>query len=236
MKAFLLAAGFGSRLKLLTDTIPKCLVPINGKPLLDYWLAMLTEAGIGPILVNLHYLAEIVMGHIERSKYRANIVPVFENQLLGTGGSVLRNKALLDSEPFFLVHADNLSHFDPCAFMARHGARPRHCDITMMTFVTDSPQTCGIVDVDAEGVVTCFREKPKNATSRLANAAVYIVEPAVLLFLETLSRDIIDFSQDVIPQYIGHIYTFHNAHYHRDIGTPESYAHALRDNVYLGAI
>jgi mannose-1-phosphate guanylyltransferase len=236
VKAFLLAAGFGSRLKPLTDTLPKCLVPINGKPLLDYWLTMLTEAGIGPILVNLHYLADTVMGHLVQSKYRANIIPVFESQLLGTGGSVLKNKELLGREPFFLVHADNLSHFDPRAFMARHSARPGRCDITMMTFVTDSPQTCGIVDIDAEGVVTNFREKPENASSRLANAAVYIVEPTVLLFLETLGRDIIDFSQDVIPHYLGRIYTFHNTRYHRDIGTPESYEHALRDSAFLGAI
>lgn len=223
MKAVLLAAGLGTRLRPLTNNIPKCLVPIKGKPLLGYWLEMLTSAGIKPLLVNLHYFAEKVREYIATSGYADVVETVYEERLLGTGGTALKNKDFFGNEPFMLVHADNLSKFDVHAFIKRHQVRPRQCEITMMTFTTPNPESCGIVELDEQGVVVGFHEKVHNPPGNLANGAVYIIEPSIFAFLESLDKNEIDFSTDVLPNYVGRIFTYLNNTYHRDIGTIESY-------------
>ena len=229
MKALLLAAGLGTRLRPVTNTIPKCLVPIEGRPLLEYWLRLLTQAGVHPILVNLHYFADKVEDYVKNSAYQRFVETVYEKDLLGTAGTVLKNRAFFGSEPFMLVHADNLSCFDVQAFIARHEARPAGCEMTMMTYVTPTPETCGIVELSENGVVVAFHEKVTSPPGNLANGAVYILEPSVFDFLEGLGKSVIDLSTEVLPHYIGRINTFHNDVYHRDIGTIESYDAAKRE-------
>lgn len=232
MKALLLAAGLGTRLRPLTDSIPKCLVEIHGRPLLDYWLEMLTVAGVGPLLVNLHYFADAVRDYIADSEYRSQVVTVYEENLLGTAGTLLKNRSFFNYETLMLVHADNLSRFDVRAFLARHAARPTGCEITMLTFSTDAPSSCGILELDTNGVVQAFHEKVANPPGNLANGAVYILEPTIFEFIESLDKEEIDFSTEVLPKYLGRIYTFHNNIYHRDIGTLKSYEAAMREYVY----
>lgn len=222
MKALLLAAGLGTRLRPLTNSIPKCLVEINGRPLLDYWVCMLSEAGVRPLLVNLHYMPDKVSAYIDSSGYKKFITTVTERELLGTAGTLLKNRAFFREEPVMLVHADNLSKFDVHAFIDAHHRRPAGCEITMMTFKTPTPRSCGIVEIDARGVVTGFHEKVQNPPGDHANGAVYIVEPSLFGFLQSLGKEVIDFSTEVLPHYIGRISTYHNGVYHRDIGTIES--------------
>jgi len=95
-----------------------------------------------------------------------------------------------------------------------------------MTFQTDSPESCGIVELDERNVVKAFHEKKEHQQGNLANGAVYIVEPSIFSFLKGLKKETIDFSTEVLPNFIGRIFTFHNHIYHRDIGTPESYQKA----------
>ena len=223
MKALLLAAGLGTRLRPLTETVPKCLVPIHGVPLIDYWFELLLPREIGRVLVNTGYLPDVVRAHVAASRWRGRIDLVHETELLGTGGTVLANRSWFDpGEAFLVAHADNLTRFDPAAFIARHRTRPAGCEITMMTFDTDAPQTCGIVESDDRGVVIGFHEKVADPPGTRANAAVYIFEPAVLDFLAGLGRPVIDLSTEVLPAFLGRIVTFHNADYHRDIGSLES--------------
>ena len=222
MRALLLAAGLGTRLRPLTDTIPKCLIPIHGRPLLDYWLTLLGESGVERMLVNTHYLPDQVRAFVARSPWREKVTLVHEEELLGTGGTVLRNREFFESAAFLVAHADNLTRFDLGAFARRHAARPAGAAITMMTFEADEPSSCGIVEQDARGLVTAFHEKVADPPGRIANAAVYIFEPAVVDFIATLGRTVVDLSTEVIPRFLGRICTFHNAEYHRDIGTPES--------------
>lgn len=210
--------------------MPKCLVPINGKPLLAYWFEMLDDAGVGPFLVNLHYMADTVRDFIASNPYRDSIKAVYEETLLGTGGTLLKNREFFGSEAMMLVHADNLSRFDVKAFIERHRTRPEGCEMTMMTFATETPQTCGIVELDNRGVVIGFHEKVANPPGNLASGAVYILEPTMFVFLASLGKDEIDFSTEVLPRYLGRICTFHNDIYHRDIGTPESYEIAQHDS------
>ena len=188
VRALLLSAGMGTRLRPLTLTTPKCLVPIHGVPLLDHWLALLLNGGIERTLINTHYLPEAVHQHIRQSPWKDRVDLVHEPELLGTGGTVLVNRDYFGSGAFLLAHSDNLTWFDTSAFIARHQARPPQALITMMTFNTDAPQSCGIVEQDADGIVIGFHEKVANPPGTLANGAVYIFEPAIIEFIERIGK------------------------------------------------
>lgn len=223
MKALLLAAGLGTRLRPLTDTIPKCLVPINGKPLLEYWLDNLSKVGINEFLINTSYLSEQVEAFTQASLYKDNITLFHEEELLNTGGTLLLNKEFFNNEAFMLVHADNLCFCDFNAFIEAHKKRDIKCELTMMLFESDNPSSCGVVELSSRKIVQKFHEKVNNPPSSLANGAVYICEPSIFYFLESLQKKDIDFSNDVLPNYMGKINTYLNNVYHRDIGTVKSY-------------
>jgi mannose-1-phosphate guanylyltransferase len=229
LKALLLAAGLGTRLRPLTETIPKCLVGIHDKPLLAYWLDLLLPNGISQALINTHHLERQVREFRERSPWRDRITLVHEPVLLGTGGTILANRSFFDNAPFLVAHADNLTRFRVAEFILAHRERPRTAAITMMTFETDAPQSSGIVETDSLGVVQRFHEKVPHPPGKRANAAVYIIEPEVVDFLAAIGMAVIDFSTQVIPHFLGRIATFHNTDYHRDIGSRESLLAAERE-------
>ena len=217
-----MSAGLGTRLRPVTDHVPKCLVPIGDRPLMEYWLQLLVGGGVKPILVNTHYLASQVVEYVRGSPYASDVVTTSEKTLLGTAGTLLRNREFFADEPIMLIHGDNLSLFDLRAFQDTYVWRPQGVEITMMTFTAPNPETCGIVEVDDKGIVRAFHEKVANPPGNVANAAVYIVSPQIFYFLEALGKEVIDFSTEVLPNYLGRINTFHNDVYHRDIGVPES--------------
>lgn len=229
MRALLLAAGLGTRLKPLTNYLPKCLIPIHGRPLLDYWLESLVTHGANEILINTHYFPSLVVDYVKHSSWAHNVTIVHEDRLLGTGGTILANRQFFKNEPFLVAHADNLTIFDPFLFFKRHSERPSGAELTMMVFETPDPKSCGIVDLDGRGVVTSFHEKVEQPPGNLANAAVYVLEPAVLDFMESLGKAEIDFSTEVIPHFMERIFTYRNAAYHRDIGTVASWSDAHKD-------
>lgn len=222
MNVLLLAAGEGTRLRPLTLTTPKCLAPILGTPLLQIWLALLNNSpSVSACWVNTGYLADKVEVFIgtHRPSLRYPIHIFYEERLLGTAGTL---RALLPNfleQDLLLIHADNLSWFSLADFISAHYARPLGTEITMMTFETDSPQTCGIVELDEHAVVKEFHEKVVTPPSNLANAAVYVISPSGLQRISRLERAF-DFSSDVIPAFLGKIYCWQNTVYHRDIGSP----------------
>jgi mannose-1-phosphate guanylyltransferase len=222
VRALLLAAGLGTRLRPLTNTVPKCLIPIRGRPLLEYWLDLLFSSGLERALINTHYLPHKVRDFVRGSPWQERIELVHEEVLLGTGGTALRNRQFFGNQAFMVAHADNLTRFDVKGFWSRHGSRPPGVAITMMTFDTDAPQTCGIVVEDQRGVVREFHEKKPNPPGNRANGAVYIFAPEVVEFLAALGKPIVDLSTEVLPHFLGRIYTYHNKVYHRDIGNYES--------------
>lgn len=230
MRALLLAAGRGTRLRPVTDTIPKCLVPIGGRPLLGLWLDRLFAGNaVEHAVVNTHYLAEQVEAFVAASPWRDRVTLVHEEELLGTGGTLLNVRQHLGTGAVLMAHADNLTDIDIAAFQRAHARRPRAALMTMALFETDSPQSCGIVECDGEGLVTAFHEKVADPPGRLANAAVYILEPEVIEFAAGLGKRVVDFSTEIIPRLAGRIYTFPIEGYHRDIGSPEALALANRE-------
>jgi mannose-1-phosphate guanylyltransferase len=230
MRALLLAAGIGSRLRPVTDTIPKCMVPIHGRPLLDYWLDLLFANGAAArALINTHYLAEVVAAHVAQSRWRDRIDLVHEPALLGTAGTIKANRDYFASAPFLVAHADNLTELDASAFAAAHAARPPHCAMTMLTFQTDDPRSCGILELDGQGVVQAFHEKVAEPPGTLANAAVYMLTPEVADCVASLPGPVVDFSTEILPRLIGRIFAVPTRGYHRDIGNVESLARAERE-------
>ncbi len=229
MRALLLAAGFGTRLRPLTETIPKCLVPIGDGVLLDAWLKLLTEGGIDRVLINTHYMANAVEEHVRNGPWHNVVEIVHEPVLLGTGGTVLANRTFFGDDAFIVAHADNLTWFDVLDFTVRHKDRPANAIMTMMTFDADDPSSCGIVEIDEAGLVIGFHEKQPDPPGRLANGAVYVFEPSVFEILQCLGEPPLDISTGLLPQCIGRVCTWHNDVYLRDIGTEANLAAARLD-------
>lgn len=229
MRALLLAAGIGSRLRPLTETVPKCLVPIHGRPLLDYWLDLLFRSDVERVLINTHWLADSVRDHVAGSPWRARVDLVHESELLGTAGTIVANRSYFEGGPALVAHADNLTDFDVRALAKAHRERPEACVLTMLTFRADNPNSCGVLELGRAGIVEAFHEKADNPPGNLANAAVYCIEPEVVDFIAALGKPYVDFSAEVIPPFIGRILAFEGTHYHRDIGTLESLMLAHRE-------
>jgi mannose-1-phosphate guanylyltransferase len=223
MRALLLAAGLGTRLRPLTDTMPKCLVPIHGQALLGIWLERLSNAGLGPFLVNTHYMPTQVRSFIAASAYVEQVRIVEETELLGTAGTLVANLAFFAGSDGMLIHADNYCLADFNEFVRAHRARPTHCLMTMMTFRTDTPQTCGIVEVDSHGVVIGFHEKVPNPPGNLANGAVYLLSAELLKMFDTELSSARDFSTEILGRLVGRIYVYETKEFFIDIGTPETY-------------
>ncbi|WP_298022589.1 nucleotidyltransferase family protein [uncultured Dysosmobacter sp.] len=157
MKAFLLAAGYGTRLKPITDAIPKCMVPIHGQPLLGWWFALLRKHGVTDVLVNTHYLPESVRELIRIYNAKGTGLTAhetYEPELLGSGGTIRANRAFVrDEKDFLICYADNLTDDNLTAFQRFH--EERRDVLTMALFHADVPRQCGIAELDGEGEYHC---------------------------------------------------------------------------------
>ncbi|MBI1206612.1 MAG: NTP transferase domain-containing protein [Azospirillum sp.] len=227
MRALLLAAGLGTRLRPLTERVPKCLVPIHGRPLLGYWLdALLGDRRIERVLINTHYLADAVEAFIATSPWRARVDLVHEPVLLGTGGTILANRRYFGDGDFFVAHADNLTDAAPGRLIDAHRAAGGACWMTLLAFRTATPQTCGILQLDAQQHVVGFHEKVADPPGNLANGAVYVFAPEVLTRIAALARATVDLSTEIIPSLMPHILAVEHGGFFLDIGTPEALAAA----------
>jgi len=215
-KALLLAGGLGTRLRPITETIPKCLVPIAGRPLLDYWYEALRNAGIRDVLINTHHLPEAVRQYIaEKNKQGFRSVETFEPRLLGSAGTIAANPGWpSDADNVVIIYADNLSDLDVAELLAVH--RSHDDPMTMLLFHAPHPKSCGIAALDLEGRVIAFEEKPAEPTSDLANAGVYVVTAAA--WLEIAAMKAFDLGFDVLPRFVGRMRGHIHSGYHRDIG------------------
>jgi mannose-1-phosphate guanylyltransferase len=230
----LTAAGVGSRLRPVTDALAKCLVPIAGRPLLDYWFDAFARAGIREVLINTHHLPEQVRGFIEAKNAtgRFRVREAHEPTLLGSAGTISANKDFVPiNAEALIIYSDNLSDINLSAFLAYHRS---HTDpFTMLLFRAQFPEKSGIAEVDAgtRGRVLSFVEKPTQPRSNLANAGVYAMTGEC--WHEVASWNAFDIGFDVLPRLVGRMHAVEIAgeigSYHRDIGTHESLAVANTD-------
>ena len=229
MKAFLLAAGYGTRLRPLTDTVPKCLIPIQGKPLLAWWFALLREHGYRDVLVNTHYLSAAVREYL--NAYNAEHTGLaahefYEDVLLGSGGTVKANRQFIHTdEPFAICYADNLTNINLSAMLAYH--KQHKGVLTMALFRCENPKACGIAKTDTQNRIVAFTEKPSNPQSNLANAGVYIANREVFDYFP--DDGFCDFGMDVLPKLAGKMYGWETHDYLIDIGTPANYQKAQEE-------
>ena len=252
MKAFLLSAGLGTRLRPLTDKMPKCLLPINGIPLLQIWLELLSRNGVDQVLINTHWHHEKVECHlsadypstISRSygagadytdlqtaeeKKKPIVKLYYEPELLGSAGTLLAKRDWVDDgEPFFILYGDNLTEVNLLKMYEFH--KDHEWPFTLGVFKTDEPERCGIADIDESGKVVDFVEKPENPKSNLAHAGISIADKRIFDFFPPNAKAIrpLDLGFHVIPNLVGEMKAYFIEEFLMDIGTPESYENAQK--------
>jgi len=220
MKAFLLAAGVGSRLRPITDVTPKCMLVIDDRPLLDIWLDAFDCAGVDEVLINLHHLPDVVHRHLAAHTGPPAVRTVHEPELLGSAGTLVANRRWVEDEELFLAcNADGLTDFDLSSLTKVHGEHGAIATLTV--YHSANPSAGGVVEVDALGRVTGFVEKPSQPASDLTNAGMYAFHPSVLSEIDAMPpRDI---GYDLLPRLVGRARAVLVEAYFRDIGTADAY-------------
>ncbi len=231
MKAFILAAGLGTRLRSLGLEVPKVMVPIGGKPLLEHHLELFKRQGIREFIVNLHYLPEKITDYFgDGRKFGVSIIYSHEPELLGTAGAVKKMETDLRGGSFIVFYGDNLVRVDFAPLVEFH--RARQAEVTVALFASPEPWTGGVVETDSNGRVLRFVEKPdrKQVSTNLISAGILMVEPQVLDVIP--AGQFYDFGRDVFPKLLAErrpVYAMEPKAYIQDVGTPERLAKAQRD-------
>lgn len=222
MKAFLLAAGNGTRLRPLTDHTPKCLLPVRGRPILDWWLDRCFASGISEVLLNIHAHAGQVLAHVAQGPWHDRVRVSEERVLLGSAGTIAENHSWVgEGEDFWVLYADVLTTVDLQAFRESHlRFRP---PVTLGVTEVQDPRRCGIVTLDDQGLVANFEEKPARPATNLAFSGIMI---GTSEFLQAIpSKRPADIGYDVLPQIAG-MRVFRIVDFLLDIGTHENYKKA----------
>jgi mannose-1-phosphate guanylyltransferase len=222
MKAFLLAAGHGTRLRPHTDSAPKCLLPIRGVPMLEIWLALCRQHGISEVLVNTHAHASAVKDFVQAWKDGVRVSVVEEPELHGSAGTLLVNREWISGEDkFWVFYADVLTNTNLTKMMAAHNAA---LAATLGLYRVPDPKRCGIATLDAAGTIIDFIEKPENPAGDLAFAGLMIATPQLLECIPEKAGADIGF--DVLPRLAGRMRGFEIPEFVLDIGTRENYQRA----------
>jgi mannose-1-phosphate guanylyltransferase len=226
VKAFLLAAGVGSRLRPITDATPKCMLVIDDRPLLDIWLDAFDRAGVDEVLVNLHHLPDVVRRHIATRTAPPAVRTFFEPELLGSAGTLIANRWWIDGEELFLAcYADNLTDFDLRSLVDAH--REHDAIATLAVFHSENPSAGGVVELDPAGRVIGFVEKPREPVSDLTNAGMYAFHPGALDEIDGAPPS--DIGYDLLPRLVGRARAVPVEGYFRDIGTADAYRRAREE-------
>jgi mannose-1-phosphate guanylyltransferase len=233
MRALLLAAGRGTRLAPLTDSTPKILAPIDGRPLLAHQLQYLIGGGVSEIAINVHHHAEQVLACLETLHPQVPVTVSHEPELLGTAGALLPLRDFF-SEPAIVLYGDVLTDASLLDLMEEH--RRSEPLATLALYSSGETAGKGIVRLDERsGRIESFVEKPAGTPEQaLINAGLYVVSPGVL---DLIPPGPSDFGHDVWPRALaqGHVLRASIlSGYVRDIGSPAALAGAQR-NMAAGA-
>tara|TARA_B100000161_G_scaffold210621_1_gene155438 strand:- start:510 stop:1196 length:687 start_codon:yes stop_codon:yes gene_type:complete len=219
----LLAAGLGTRLRPLTLTTPKCLIEINGEPLLINWLNKLEKIGCDEVLINTHYLPLQVENAIKKwGHHNLKITITFEEKLLGTAGTLRRNLNFFNDANVLLIHADNYTNLDLMDFLNSFHSKNKHCLLSMVTFLTDKPEKCGVVKTNNYGVLEEYYEKVSDPPSNIANGAIFAFDEDFIKVFSLFPPIYSDFCAEIIPNLKGKVQTYFTNCFFVDIGTPSS--------------
>ena len=228
MKAVVLVGGEGTRLRPLTETIPKPLVPLMDRPSLDHVLDHLARHGVHEVVLSSPYLEDMFEPFIRSRHGDPAITWITETAPLGTGGAIVNALASLGDEPFFALNGDILTDLDLTAMLAFH--RERGADATIALHHVEDARAFGLVLTAADGRVEEFREKPELAIPGDINAGTYLLDPVILE--GWTAGEHVSIEREVFPVVIaaGHsVFGFLSDPYWLDLGTPAQYLEAHFD-------
>lgn len=197
MKAIILAAGQGFRLRPLTDRIPKPMVLVAGKPILEHNLELLARYGVCEVVINLHHQPQTIVEHFgDGSRWGVHITYSFEPELLGTAGAVKRVREQFDST-FLVLYGDNLTTCDLGQLVVFHQAKGGIATIAL--HYRDDPSASGIADLDDQDRIIRFVEKPRpdQVFSHWVSAGILVLEPEVFDAIPDGTPS--DFGRDLFP-------------------------------------
>ncbi len=214
MKAIILAAGKGERLKDITQKIPKPMIEFMGKPILQYNIELCKKYGVDEIYINLHHLPEMITEYFGNGeKFGVAIKYSYEDELLGTAGAVkkiakefwFQNQAIMQpsshssSEPFFVIYGDQISDFNLNALREKYNEND--CIASIAFHYREDVSHSGVAEFDADGRIERFIEKPKEgeSNSNWVNAGIYYLNPKIL---EYIPEGFSDFGREIFPELI----------------------------------
>jgi NDP-sugar pyrophosphorylase family protein len=231
MKAMILAAGLGARLRPLTDTLPKPLLPIVGRPLIVWNLLLLRRHGVTEVMINLHHLGHLIEQALgDGSKFGMRVAYSREPVILGTGGGLKQAEPFFGGEPFFVLNGDTL--FDMNLDDMTAAFRRSRAVAAMAVRADPEPERWGAVEMDAAHRVFRISGRGMNLEGRSEKrmfAGVHLMHPRLLASVPT------GLESSIIEAYVGAIQAGETvvgcelSGYWSDIGIPERYAQAQRD-------
>ena len=220
MKAFILAAGSGSRLRPLTDSVPKCLLPIQGAPLLEIWLENCAMAGISEVLVNVHSHAGKIRDFARTHKVPVRVHIAEEEELLGSAGTLAANRQFVSGEDvFFVLYGDVLTNLNLLDLLAFH--RDHATVATLGIHHVPDPTQCGIVMTDEHDIVRGFVEKPAEPIGNWAFSGIMAARQQLFDFIP--ARRPADIGFHLLPQLVGRMSAYRISAFLLDIGTLHTY-------------
>jgi mannose-1-phosphate guanylyltransferase len=223
VKAFLLAGGLGERLRPLTLTRPKCLVPINGVPLLEIWLDLCAQHGITDVVVNVSQHPALVSDYLAHRSGPPQVELLIESAPKGTAGTVRDARAFVGAgEDFWILYSDTLTNANLTALAETH--RQHDGIMTMGLFHAPVPTAVGIVECAESGRILSFTEKPAHPIGDLANAGICLARTELLARIP--QGPLVDFGLHVFPDLVGQMFGHVIEDFVLDIGTPAALAAA----------
>lgn len=231
MKAVLLAAGKGERLKGVVDTIPKPMIRYRGKPILQYNVELCREFGIRKLFINTHHLADVIRSYFgDGSAFGVEISYSFESEMLGTAGALNSFRKDLAGEEFFVLYGDNFSEFDLNALRMEFDGHS--CAGVVGFHHREDVSQSGVGEFAPDGRVLRFLEKPvPGATeSHWVNAGIYYFSPKIL---DLIPNGFSDFGKDIFPRLLKEgvpLYSVCSATQLKAFDTPELLRNALGES------
>jgi NDP-sugar pyrophosphorylase family protein len=225
LKAMILAAGLGTRLRPLTEEISKPMVPIVNRPVMELIVELLAEHGFTDVYVNLHYHPDVITSHFgDGSRWGVSLTYSYEEELMGTAGGVKNLEDKLGGETFLIISGDALTDLDLTALVDFH--RSRGGIATLVVTPVEDPSKYGVVITGEDGVVRGFQEKPgrEEALSYVANSGIYVFEPQVLDMIP--ENEFYDFGSQLFPRFLEEdieFYGYEHGDYWNDVGSIEEY-------------
>jgi mannose-1-phosphate guanylyltransferase len=230
MKAMIMAAGVGSRLMPLTESVPKPMIPMANRPLMENIVDLLKRYGFDQIIANLHYQGDSISHYFEDgSSFGVNLLYSREDELMGTAGGVKKCAWFLD-DTFIIVSGDALTDADLGHLIEQHKKKGALATIALKQ--VDEVENFGIVITDSDGLITSFQEKPRadQALSNYANTGIYIFEPEIFNYIP--DHQFYDFGKQVFPRLVeirAPFYGIHINSYWCDVGNIATYRQSHSD-------